>query len=160
VTLNYWHSLSWFPSSTDLSRVTKLSLYLFISILPQQEGIVCMGHLLRQMPNISSLIFFYVRPFHQHALLIGEACLAVMQHVKPSTLKYLNIPISHHDHAKMLLDRFRALLSINFRFTSSLIIIDAIVDHLRTLTTECLITGDEYSVARWLGKRLEMVNYF
>ena len=149
---SYWHSLSWLPPVTDFTRVTKLSLRLSNFLPLNQEGITRMSRLFQQMTNIGLLQFLYFGPRNQDLPLIGKACLAVMHYVKRSTLKHLDIPITHSEHPKILLERFRGLLSINnLQFTSSLVVIDAIVEHSRTLSSDCWSTANEYSVNAWLG---------
>lgn len=118
-----------------------------------------MSRLFQQMSNITSLEFLYFGPLYEDLPQIGEACLAVMHHVKRSTLKHLDMPISHSDQAKILLDRFRGLISMKFQFTSNLIVNDAIFEHLKSVASDWLMSVTEAAVAIWLGKQLETATY-
>ena len=67
-------------------------------------------------------------------------------------LRQLDIHISNMNHVEMVLDRFRDLLSVTFRFRPSNSITNLmIIEYVRTLVRDFSIVVNSSSVSIWRG---------
>ena len=151
MSLDNWYALSWFPTVVDSSTVTGLTLRLVKYLPPNSHGITCMDRFLQQMPNLSLFQLTYLSSHGRDSPGISDVCCALIQHLNPSTLKYLKIPVAHLAHVRIILERFTRLFKVNFQLTSSFITTTEIVNYFSALRSDSSLAIQQDSVSIWMG---------
>ena len=158
VAMDRFNSLGSVPAGLDLSNVTKLSLSLS-SILPEDEMMFAgLKSLFRQTPNIHTLEFSGRLFVQIDKKPVVQICLAVIDYVDPSKLRYLTLPVIGFHEVRKLLQQFRDLSSVKFDLRGLWTEYGEIVKYLRTLTEDYSIKEDDSSMFVEVCRRPEMTN--
>ena len=151
--MDHWKSFESVPVGLDLSNVTKLSLSLSSRSLPDEMIETALKSLLRQTPNIQSLEFSGRFSLGMVSLCGLDIWDIIAEHVDPSKLRHMAIPVSSVLDVLDFLRRFRDLASIELNTRCTRRHYDEMVELLRRSITDYSIEIDDSSLSITMFRR-------
>jgi hypothetical protein len=143
------------PCVLDLTKVTTLSLDLAVCTVLTPSELSCIIHLFEQTCSLHSLAVIGESFIKRQPSNVEQINSIISRYVNGSKFRQLKVPVCKFHHVQTLLNRFRHLISVQFRFNTDLLTCDELIAFVKASIPDCSILNLACTVSIWIDERIE-----